>query len=91
MNKYGTRTGVAELMCDQLVGDFSKKNAAEQDNAGSCCNSGMGMMVFSSMPKKSSLMHMCACMMPHTFLPSRQILFPVETADSISGVRSFVL
>ena len=26
MNKYGTRTGVAELMCDQLDGDCSKEN-----------------------------------------------------------------
>ena len=43
-NKYGTRTGVAELMCDQLDGDFSKKNAAERDNAGTVCNSGMGML-----------------------------------------------
>ena len=45
-NKYGTRTGVPELMCDQLDGDFSKKNAAKRDNAGAVCNSGMGMLFF---------------------------------------------
>ena len=31
-------------MCDQLDGDFSKKNAAKRDNAGAVCNSGMGML-----------------------------------------------
>ena len=33
-------------MCDQLDGDFSKKNAAKRDNAGAVCNSGMGMLFF---------------------------------------------
>ena len=45
-NKYGTRTGVAELMRDQLDGDFSKINAAERDNAGAVCKSGVGMLFF---------------------------------------------
>ena len=36
-------------MCDQLDGDFSKKNAAERDNAGAVCNSGMGMIFLSNL------------------------------------------
>ena len=39
----------------------------------------------------SSFLHTCACMMPRTFLPSREILFPVYTADRISGLESVVL
>ena len=31
-NKYGTRTGVAELMCDQLGGDCSKENSQSQED-----------------------------------------------------------
>ena len=31
INKYGTRTRVAELMCDQLGGDCSKENDHAKD------------------------------------------------------------
>ena len=33
-------------MRDQLDGDFSKINAAERDNAGAVCKSGVGMLFF---------------------------------------------
>ena len=33
VNKYGTRTEVAELMCDQLGGDCSKENGQSQEMA----------------------------------------------------------
>ena len=46
-------------------------------NSSECSSSPTFTMVYSSLPKKSFFLHMCACMMPHTFLPSCQILFPV--------------
>ena len=41
--------------------------------------------------KMLSFLHTRTCVMPRTFLPSREILFPVQTADRISGLGSVVL
>ena len=39
----------------------------------------------------SLFLHMCTYVIPHIFLPSRETLYPVRTADRIPGLGSVVL
>ena len=48
-------------------------------------------MVQSSLPKNVVFLHTRTCVMLRTFLPSREILFPVQILERISSLGSVVL